>query len=357
MGNYIEYNDKIAFHPGYYIKEIIDDSGLTQEDFAKRLDTTPKNLSLLVRGEQNLSIDISMKLSRMIGTSVSYWLNLQNAYDSLVAEFKSEKEMAKEREVFKNIEYKYLENNFGLPHLPRKTDEQIKAVREFLNVATLKVLTKRDLAVSFRSSAKGLSENNIIKANIMVQIAVNKALKAYAPKFNKQRFEEAVSYALTLTENHDDFYPLLYRAFMDAGVVFVILPNLPGSNINGATKKIGDSIMLMVNDRRLYADSFWFSLLHEIGHILNGDYGISFEKETGEQESLADKYAQESLIPKEAYTEFVEQNAFDANAIRRFARQISRDPGIVVGRLQNDMLVDFKNLNSLRKKYVIKTAI
>ena len=42
MSNYIEYNGKIAFHPGYYIKEIVEESGLTQEDFAKRLDTTPK---------------------------------------------------------------------------------------------------------------------------------------------------------------------------------------------------------------------------------------------------------------------------------------------------------------------------
>ena len=87
MSNYIEYNNKIAFHPGYYIKEIVDESGLTQEDFAKRLDTTPKNLSLLIRGEQSLSIDIAMKLSRLIGTSVNYWLNLQNAYDALIAEF------------------------------------------------------------------------------------------------------------------------------------------------------------------------------------------------------------------------------------------------------------------------------
>ena len=78
MSNYIEYNDTIAFHPGYYIKEIVEESGLTQEDFAKRLDTTPKNLSLLIRGEQSLSIDIAMKLSRMLGTSVNYWLNLQN---------------------------------------------------------------------------------------------------------------------------------------------------------------------------------------------------------------------------------------------------------------------------------------
>lgn len=94
MSNYIEYGDKIAFHPGYYIKEIVEDSSLTQEDFAKRLGITLKSLSLLNCGEQNLSIDIAMKLSRILGTSVSYWINLQSAYDSLIAEFKSEEKLA-----------------------------------------------------------------------------------------------------------------------------------------------------------------------------------------------------------------------------------------------------------------------
>ena len=131
MSNYIEYDDKIAFHPGYYIKEIVEESGLTQEDFAKRLDTTPKNLSLLIRGEQSLSIDIAMKLSRMIGTSVSYWLNLQNAFDALIAEFKSKEELAQEREIFSFIDYKYFRENFDLPDLPRKIDEQIVQVRNF----------------------------------------------------------------------------------------------------------------------------------------------------------------------------------------------------------------------------------
>ena len=74
----------------------MEESGLTQEDFAKRLDTTPKNLSLLIRGEQSLSIDIAMKLSRMLGTSVNYWLNLQNSYDALIAEFKSQEELLEE---------------------------------------------------------------------------------------------------------------------------------------------------------------------------------------------------------------------------------------------------------------------
>ena len=93
MSNYIEFDDKIAFHPGYYIKEIVEESGLTQADFAKRLDITPKNLSLLIRGELNLSSDIAMKLSKMTGTSVSYWLNLQNGYNALMAEFKAMEEL------------------------------------------------------------------------------------------------------------------------------------------------------------------------------------------------------------------------------------------------------------------------
>ncbi len=358
MSNYIEYNDKVAFHPGYYIKELVEESGLTQEDFAKRLDTTPKNLSLLIRGEQSLSIDIAVKLSRMIGTSVNYWLNLQNAYDALIAEFKSEDELKEERKVFDLFDYKYFRDNYGLPDLPRKIDEQIKAVREFLNVATLTVFTKRDMAVNFRSSTLELEETSTVKANIMVQIATNKALLVEAPKYNKRKFEDAVEYALTLTKNHKEFYPLIRKAFQDAGVIFVILPNLSGSKINGATKKIGDNIMLMVNDRRLYSDTFWFTLFHEIGHIIFGDYGISFEKESGDLEHDADLYAANSLIPKDKYDDFVERHRFGIADIQKFADSINRDPGIVLGRLQNDGLVEFNDwtMNPLKHKYRVKTA-
>ena len=358
MSNYIEYDDKIAFHPGYYIKEIVEESGLTQEDFAKRLDTTPKNLSLLIRGEQNLSIDIAMKLSRMTGTSVSYWLNLQSAYDALIAEFKSKEELDQERKIFSYLDYKYFREYFNLPDLPRKKDEQIVQVRNFLNVSTLTVFKKPDMAVSFRSATGEMSEANIIKANIMVQIATNIALETEAPKFNKSLFEEAVRYALTLTKDHSTFYPLIKEAFCKVGVIFVILPNISGSKINGATKKVGNNIMLLVNDRRLNSDTFWFTLFHEIGHIMNGDYGISFDSESGEQEEIADKYAEDMLIPCDQYQQFIAENRFDIQSIRRFAKRIDRDPGIVLGRLMNDGKVSYDDwsLNPLRHKYKVKIA-
>ena len=334
MSNYVEYNDKVAFHPGYYIKEIVDESGLTQEDFARRLGTTPKNLSILIRGDQGLSIDIATKLSRMLGTTIAYWLNLQQAYDENLAEIQSAEELKREREVFKYIDYKYFRDNYNLPDLPRKVDEQIKCVREFLSVSSLTVLAEHNLSVNFRSYSENLSESNIVNANALVQIAINRVLKTDIPKYNKKKFEKAVSFALTQTENHEGFFPLIKKAFGEAGVALVALPNLKNSGVNGASKKVDGKIMLMVNDRRHYADTFCFTLFHEIGHILNGDLGISFKNEKEEEANL---FARNMLIPQDKYQDFIQQHQYFSEAIiREFAKSIGRDTGIVLGRLIKD---------------------
>ena len=244
-----------------------------------------------------------------------------------------------------------------LPDLPRKIDEQIERIRSFLDIATLTVLKRPDMAARFRSSSENLTEANTIKANIMMQIATNEALHANAPKFNKKEFEEAVDYALTLTENHTDFYDKLKAAFFNAGVIFVILPNISGSRINGATKKVGENIVLMVNDRRLYADTFWFTLFHEIGHILSGDYGVSFDMEMGENEKLADEYARDRLIPSQQYDEFISHRIFSPQSIKDFSKRIHRDPGIVLGRLQKDGIVGYNDakMNALKTQYKLRS--
>lgn len=356
MSSYIEFENKIAFHPGYYIKEYIEEIGLTQEDFANRLGTTPKNISYIIRGEQSISIDIANKLSRMSGTSVKYWLNLQNEYDTIVFEIKNLKEINEEREVFKSLKYSYFRDNFNLPDVPGKIDEQIKYVREFLNVSSLTVFKKKDMYVNFRKADLNQTEINTIKANIMVQIAANISLKEVdIPKYDKKSFLKAIEYALTLTKDHKEFYKIIKKEFYKCGVDLIVLPNLLGSKINGASKKIGDHVMLMVNDRNSNSDSFWFTLFHEIGHIINGDFGISFEKEEGKEEENANKFAEDKLIPSKEYDEFIKKRKFTLNSLIEFSNEINRDPGIVLGRLQKDKLISYDDwkFNSLRTKYTI----
>ena len=81
MSNVKEYKDIVAFHPGYYIADIIDDMEISQNEFATRMGTTAKTLSKLINGQANISNDLAKKLSVMLGTSVEVWQNLQNTYD------------------------------------------------------------------------------------------------------------------------------------------------------------------------------------------------------------------------------------------------------------------------------------
>ena len=83
MSRYIENDDRIIFHPGYYIEEFVDESGLTKEGFAEKVEMSSEDFELLIEGKKSLSEDMAVKLARVMGTSVEYWMNLQNRYDGV----------------------------------------------------------------------------------------------------------------------------------------------------------------------------------------------------------------------------------------------------------------------------------
>jgi addiction module antidote protein HigA len=82
----VEYKDLIAFHPGQYIGELIEDYQMTQKEFAEKLEVSPKAISKLVNGEESISSDLAQKLEKLTNISMKTWLNLQASYDRKVAE-------------------------------------------------------------------------------------------------------------------------------------------------------------------------------------------------------------------------------------------------------------------------------
>ena len=83
----VEYKDLIAFHPGQYLGELIEDYEMTQKEFAENLGVSPKTISKLVKGEESISNEIAQKLEKFTNISMKTWLNLQNAYDVKMAKF------------------------------------------------------------------------------------------------------------------------------------------------------------------------------------------------------------------------------------------------------------------------------
>ena len=86
----VENIDLIAFHPGQYIGELIEDYQMTQKEFAEELGVSPKTINKLVNGEESISNDIAQKLEKLTNISMKTWLNLQASYDRKVSEVTQE---------------------------------------------------------------------------------------------------------------------------------------------------------------------------------------------------------------------------------------------------------------------------
>lgn len=366
--NKMEYQELIAFHPGYYVKEYIDEQGITQEELAKRLQTTPKYVSDLVNGRANLSEEMVLRLSIVFGTSTKMWLNLNQRYIEKKLEIEKRKRIDEECELVRKIDYKFWVD-LGLVKKTRIATEKVEELQRYFKVASLSVLNQRDFLVQYRTSVSEVTDINVINANAWVQTAINIGTQMEVTAFNKKKLTEAIPAIRNMTiQNPETFYPELKERLASCGVALVLLPNLKNCGVNGAVKWLGkEKVVLALNDRRKYADTFWFALFHELGHVLqqrikvllvsekNKD-GLEIDELIQKLEIEADLFSRNTLIPEREYKSFVEKNptGFTVDAIRLFAESINILPGIVVGRLQQDHYLEYQTaLNSLKIKYMI----
>lgn len=362
----IEYDSIMTFHPGYYLKEIIEDMEITQCEFAKRLDTTDKTISKLLNGEIPLSNEIAKSLSQMLGTSIDVWINLQKKYEEKRCEIEQLKEINEEKNYLNDLDYKYFEKLKVVPEAKDKNDKVIH-LRKYLHVSSLKVLNKQDLLVACKTSTSNVEMKHVINANAWIQTGINFAKEIECDSFNKQKLIGFLSEIREMTiQSADVFYPRLKQIFFECGVAFVALPYLKNSGINGAVKWIKpDKVLLLINDRNKYADVFWFALFHEIKHILqqkiktvylslDNNSNLALGRNDEENEKEADMFARNHLIPEKEYVKFINNYDYkDKSEIIRFAKKIGIHPCIVLGRLKFDRKLDWNWHSDLRKQYEI----
>lgn len=74
-------NIKRSIHPGFYLKEYLEELQISQEEFANRLGISEKQFNSILSEKASINEDIANKLSKLLNTSVEMWLNLQNKYD------------------------------------------------------------------------------------------------------------------------------------------------------------------------------------------------------------------------------------------------------------------------------------
>ena len=68
-------------HPGEVLQDELEEIGLTQSALAKHIGVLPKTINEICRNKRGISAEMAMKLSRALGGSPQFWLNLQNNWE------------------------------------------------------------------------------------------------------------------------------------------------------------------------------------------------------------------------------------------------------------------------------------
>ncbi len=68
-------------HPGEVLMDELEEIGLNQSALARHIGVLPKTINEICRGKRGISAEMSVKLSKALGGSPQFWLNLQNNWE------------------------------------------------------------------------------------------------------------------------------------------------------------------------------------------------------------------------------------------------------------------------------------
>ena len=73
-------------HPGEFLRETLEELGISQAQFARAIGVVPMRISHVVKGTRPVTAELALLFGRALGQSPEYWLNLQTAYALKIAE-------------------------------------------------------------------------------------------------------------------------------------------------------------------------------------------------------------------------------------------------------------------------------
>lgn len=191
--------------------------------------------------------------------------------------------------------------------------------------------------------ATWLREGELKSKNINTSVFDKEKLRLSIPKIKE----------MTL-KSQDEFHAELVELLAQCGIALVLVERFPKTNVVGATQWVDECkkaiIQLTLKGKR--ADSFWFTLLHEIAHIIEHD-SKDFHMQDEDNlklEDEADNIARNWLIPDEEYKKFKLKGNMSISSIENFSRTMKIHPSILIGRLQHDKILSWSTYSAHKPK-------
>lgn len=360
MSTKILHQPDYAFHPGETLLETLEELGMTQKELAERAGRPLKTINEIVQGKAAITADTAIQLERVTGVPANFWNNAQRNYEGFLARQAETAVLQQGIKWLHSFPIKPLLKLGWVPHFEDPV-EQLRALLSFFGVAGVDEWRQMwaQPQVAFRKS-KAFAAHPMCVASWLRE-GERQAQRISTQPFDKDRFIDALLKIRNLTtEEPEVFEPAMRTLCAEAGVALVFVPEVTGTRAYGATRWLTpDKAILQLSLRGKAEDFLWFTFFHEAAHILKHgkkDVFIEAPEGTGDtgikkKEEEADIFAADFLIPKQAYQELAATQHLTAARIQSFATRLGIAPGIVVGRLQHNKLIHFKQHNGLKRRF------
>ncbi len=339
----------IAVPPGETIKEQLADRKMTQKEFALRMNLSEKHVSHLLNGTVQLTPEVAYKLEMVLDVPASFWSNLEMIYREKLVKAELENTIEADKEIAHKFPYNNMVKNGWIDKV-KSLEEKVVQLRHFFEVSSLTQLFSSSALIPAVSCRRlSITEKGDYALLTMVQKAKIEARNIELSSLNIDKLNKALPSLRKMTSLYpNEFKEDLQNTLAKCGVAIVFLENLTGSHLQGATFIDNNRVIIAMTTRSKVNDKFWFSLFHELGHIILGHLG---SENIDEYEQQANKFATDTLIPQEDWDKFKANFQFDYDSIIEFAEKEEIDANIVVGRLQNEKYLSYGTMTDLRKYY------
>lgn len=343
--------------PGETIVELLDESGLSIEELSRKIGLSSRKSQQLLDGELTICQSLASKLESTLKVSSRFWLSRDSQYQS----FKKQLE-AKEQNWLDLLPISDMVKFGWIPKLSLRST-RVKECLSFFSQSSIDLwyedYANNSVSVAYRTSNTFSIEP--VSVFTWLQYARKVTDKTEISPWDREKLTDAIPEIRTLTNepNPQVFVPKLSKILAEAGVVFVIAKTPTGCRASGATCFFEqDKATLVMSFRYLTDDHFWFTLFHEIGHLILHSQeqdtrieGRGIEGLSSEEETEANEFAANTLIPKIYQKELNSFYKRDWKKIVRFARKVGVSKGIVLGQLQYMGNIDYAYLNKLKVRY------
>lgn len=345
--------------PGDTIADLLEERDWTQAELANRLGASRKYVNQLISGKVPLSESVAVKLERVLGSTVRFWLNREAGYRAALARQRSIESLREDTPWLDELPVSDM-RKFGWIPTHRDKARTVAECLRFFGVGSVDAWRNWSAGIgqtAYRMSDKTRSRFGAIAAWLCH--GEIQASKIDCAPYSREAFMSRLETlrGLTIDEDPDTFVPLMQELCAEAGVAVVVAPAPKGCPASGATRWLSkDKALLMLSLRYRTNDHLWFSFFHEAGHILRHRKKLIFLEmnENGyqdeEAEAEANRFATDLLIPPRHRSELFELPKTRAKVVE-FAQKAGIAPGIVVGRLQHEGLLPYTHLNDLKVRY------